>query len=88
MEDEKYLVRKTLEEARNTPLSQADREALEKMAERQAAGDDSQIDYSDIPQLTDEQLANAFRFRDREKNPQWQESMRRSKAASTNPKDQ
>jgi hypothetical protein len=29
---------------------------LARIAKRQAAGDDSQIDYSDIPPLTDEQL--------------------------------
>jgi uncharacterized protein (DUF4415 family) len=30
---------------------------LAQIAARQAAGDDSGIDYSDIPELTDEQLA-------------------------------
>jgi uncharacterized protein (DUF4415 family) len=30
---------------------------LARIAKRQAAGDDSGIDYSDIPELTDEQLA-------------------------------
>jgi uncharacterized protein (DUF4415 family) len=30
---------------------------LDRIAERQEAGDDSDIDYSDIPALTDEQLA-------------------------------
>ena len=30
---------------------------LARIAARQAAGDDSRIDYSDIPPLTDEQLA-------------------------------
>jgi uncharacterized protein (DUF4415 family) len=30
---------------------------LARIAARQAAGDDSQIDYSDIPRLTDAQLA-------------------------------
>ena len=30
---------------------------LSRIAKRQAAGDDSEIDYSDIPALTDEQLA-------------------------------
>jgi len=34
--------------------------ALARIAKRQAAGDDSGIDYSDIPALSDEQLA---RFR-------------------------
>ena len=30
---------------------------MSRIAKRQAAGDDSGIDYSDIPPLTDEQLA-------------------------------
>ena len=34
------------------------------MAARQAAGDDSHIDFSDIPPLTDEQLARMVRARD------------------------
>jgi uncharacterized protein (DUF4415 family) len=36
-------------------------------AELQAAGDDSGIDYEDIPRLTDEQLAAMVPFRDRRK---------------------
>jgi uncharacterized protein (DUF4415 family) len=35
------------------------------MAKRQAAGDDSQINFDDIPHLTDEQWAGTVRFRDR-----------------------
>jgi uncharacterized protein (DUF4415 family) len=42
------------------PLSKKQEEVLSRIAKRQAAGDDSGIDYSDIPPLTDEQLA---RFR-------------------------
>ena len=38
--------------------------ALERIAARQAAGDDSGIDYSDIPPSTEEQLASAIRFRE------------------------
>ncbi len=41
-------------------LNKRQRGALARIAKRQAAGDDSGIDYSDIPPLTDEQLA---RFR-------------------------
>lgn len=37
---------------------------MERLAIRQAAGDDSDIDYSDIPRLTDEQLSRMVRFRD------------------------
>ena len=39
------------------PVSKAQKDVLSRIAKRQAAGDDSGIDYSDIPPLTDEQLA-------------------------------
>jgi hypothetical protein len=39
------------------PLSKRQKAALDRIAKRQEAGDDSDIDYSDIPALTDEQLA-------------------------------
>jgi uncharacterized protein (DUF4415 family) len=39
------------------PLSKRQEAVLSRIAKRQAAGDDSDIDYSDIPPLTDEQLA-------------------------------
>ena len=39
------------------PVSKAQKGVLSRIAKRQAAGDDSGIDYSDIPPLTDEQLA-------------------------------
>lgn len=42
------------------PLNKRQKAVLGRIAKRQAAGDDSGIDYSDIPALTDEQLA---RFR-------------------------
>ena len=42
------------------PPSKGQRAILSRIARRQAAGDDSGIDYSDIPRLTNEQLA---RFR-------------------------
>ena len=42
------------------PLSKRQQTTLARMAKRQADGDDAAIDYSDIPPLTDEQLA---RFR-------------------------
>ena len=41
----------------NKPLSKKQKEVLSKVANRQAAGDDSEIDYSEIPPLTEEQLA-------------------------------
>jgi uncharacterized protein (DUF4415 family) len=46
------------------PFTKRERESMRRTAGRQAAGDDSQIDFSDIPELTDEQLAAAVRFRD------------------------
>jgi uncharacterized protein (DUF4415 family) len=39
------------------PVSRAQKDVLSRIGQRQAAGDDSGIDYSDIPPLTDEQLA-------------------------------
>jgi uncharacterized protein (DUF4415 family) len=39
------------------PLNKKQKAVLSQIAKRQAAGDDSEIDYSDIPPLTDEQLA-------------------------------
>jgi uncharacterized protein (DUF4415 family) len=38
------------------PLTKRQGAALARIASRQAAGDDSGIDYSDIPALTDQQL--------------------------------
>ena len=37
---------------------------MRRVAKRQAAGDDSRINFDDIPRLTDEQLANMVRLRD------------------------
>ena len=42
----------------------AEKEAVRRGAAAQAAGDDSGIDYSDIPQLTEEQLARMVRLRE------------------------
>jgi len=42
------------------PLNRKQKVVLSRIAKRQAAGDDSGIDYSDIPPLTNQQLA---RFR-------------------------
>src|SRR5271154_2187781 len=59
------LVSKTFEDIKNRKLSDKERRTLLAMARRQAAGDDSQINYDDIPPLTDEQWAGMTRFRDR-----------------------
>jgi hypothetical protein len=39
------------------PVSKKQKAVLSRIAKRQAAGDDSDIVYSNIPPLTDEQLA-------------------------------
>ena len=39
------------------PVTKKQKGVLSRIAKRQAAGDDSDIDYSEIPSLTDEQLA-------------------------------
>jgi len=43
------------------PLNERQQAVLARIAKRQAIGDDSGIDYSDIPALTDEQLARVRR---------------------------
>jgi len=48
----------------NEPLTKRELETLRRTAERQAAGDESHIDYSDIAPLSDRQLAGMTRFRD------------------------
>ena len=59
----------TSEDIKNRQWTEKERQALRRIAARQAAGDDSDINYEDIPPLTDEQLANMIRFRDRRKVP-------------------
>ena len=49
------------EDILSKPLNKRDKVDLARIAERQAAEDDSRINYSDIPALTEEQLANARR---------------------------
>lgn len=55
------LIRVSADAIRNKPLSEEQIAVLKEMAATQAAGDDSDIDYSDISPLTDEQLARAIR---------------------------
>lgn len=50
----------TSEEIRNRQWSEKEREAFRRIAERQAAGDDSGIDFSDIPPLTDERCGGWY----------------------------
>ncbi len=52
------------EDIRNRPWSEKERRTLRLAAQRQAAGNDSDIDFRDVPRLTDEQLAHLVRRRD------------------------
>ena len=61
------LVSVKAEDILKRPLTKREREIDRRIAGKQAAGDDSQTNYSDIPELTDEELASAVRFRDRPK---------------------
>jgi uncharacterized protein (DUF4415 family) len=55
----------TSEDIRNRKWTEAEKEAVRRRgAAAQAQGDDSGIDYSDIPKLTEEQLARMVRLRD------------------------
>jgi uncharacterized protein (DUF4415 family) len=54
----------TSEDIKNKKWSKRELAAVRRIAERQDAGDDSQIDFSDIPHLTKEQLAGMVRLRD------------------------
>ena len=52
------------EDIRNRQWTEKERQALRRVAKRQAAMDDSRINLEDIPRLTDEQLANMVQLRD------------------------
>ena len=58
------LVSMTSEDIRNRKWTEAEKEFVRRAAAKQAAGDDSDIDYSDIPRLTAKQLAEMVRLRD------------------------
>ena len=45
-------------------MTEKERRAIRLAARRQASGDDSGINFRDIPRLTQEQLANLVRLRD------------------------
>src|SRR5580698_9660869 len=51
------LVSVSAESIFSKPFDKRQKAVMARIAKRQAAGDDSDIDYSDIPPLTDEQLA-------------------------------
>ena len=52
------------EDIENRQWSERERQTLRRVARRQAAGEDSRINFEDIPRLTDEQLTNMVRLRD------------------------
>jgi uncharacterized protein (DUF4415 family) len=63
------LISVTLEDIKNRKWTKKELAVFSRIAASQAAGDDSDINYEDIPPLTDEQLAGMVRFRDRKKVP-------------------
>ena len=52
------------EDIRNRRWPEKEQQALRRAARRQAVGDDSRLNFKDIPRLTDEQLASMVRLRD------------------------
>ena len=52
------------EDSKNRQWTERERQALRRADRRQAARDDSRINFEDIPRLTHEQLANMVRLRD------------------------
>lgn len=54
----------TSEDIKNRKWTTEERIAFRQIAAAQAIGDDSKIDFSDIPPLTDEQLSRMVRLRD------------------------
>ncbi len=58
------LTKMNSEDIRNRKWTETERRLVKRRAAKQAAGDDSAINYDDIPQLTDEQLAQMVRLRD------------------------
>jgi uncharacterized protein (DUF4415 family) len=54
----------TSEDIKNRKWTKSERQSVRRIARSQAAGDDSDINFDDIPPLTDEQLARMVRLRD------------------------
>jgi uncharacterized protein (DUF4415 family) len=52
------------EDIKNRKWTESERQAVRRGARLQAAGDDSDINFEDIPHLTKEQLARMVRLRD------------------------
>ena len=58
------LTTMTSEDIKNRKWTETERRLVQRHAAKQAAGDDSEINYDDIPRFTDEQLAQMVRLRD------------------------
>lgn len=58
------LRRVTSEDIRRRHWTKAELKAVRRIAASQAAGDDSDINYDDIPHLTEKQLEQMIRLRD------------------------
>src|SRR5260370_39279311 len=58
------LKRMTSDDIKNRKWSEKERQTLRRHAAKQAAGDDSDINFEDIPHLTDQQLSRMVRLRD------------------------
>jgi len=52
------------EDIKNKQWSEKERQTLRRIARRQAVGDESRINFEEIPRLTNDQLANMVRLRD------------------------
>jgi hypothetical protein len=63
------LTRVTLEDIKNKKWSEEELQAVRRMAAKQAAGDDSDINYDDIPRLTEEQLAQMIQIARPQQDP-------------------
>jgi uncharacterized protein (DUF4415 family) len=49
---------------KNKQWSDKERQTLRRIAKRQAVGDESRINFEDVPRLTNDQLAKMVRLRD------------------------
>jgi uncharacterized protein (DUF4415 family) len=52
------------EDIKNKQWSKKERQTLRRIAKHQAEGDESRINFEDIPRLTNDQLAKMVRLRD------------------------
>ena len=58
------LTRMRSEDIKSRKWTEVEQRSMKRHAAKQSAGDDSDINYDDIPRLTDEQLAQMVRLRD------------------------